>query len=176
MPLARRNFLGALAGLGLADTAHAQSATDPVAALWQGMELQGQDGRTFSARDLRAPVTLFHLWANWCPACLGEMGSLAAAAAATGGKVDVVLVSHPQFWQADQAFAARRSLPFRLATPTEANGQAVLDAALLDGGVYAVPRTVLLRADGRDTTWSHLGAVSWSSPAAVARLRTIAAS
>ena len=166
-------------GVGVAaapDAARAQPGSDPVASLWQGMELQGQDGRTFSVRDLRAPVTMLHLWANWCPACVGEMASLAAAAGALDGKVDVVLVSHPEFWRADQAFAARRTLPFRLATPTAANGQAVLDAALLDGGVYAVPRTVLLRPDGRETTWSHLGAVSWSSPAAVSRLRTLAAS
>ena len=176
MALARRGFLGGMAGLAASSAARAQPSADPVAALWAGMEMQGQDGRTFSVRDLRAPVTLLHLWANWCPACVGEMGSLAAATAALGGKVDVLLVSHPQFWHADQAFAARRALPFRLATPTDANGQAVLDAALLDGGAYAVPRTVLLRTDGRDTTWSHLGAVSWSSPAAVARLRTVAAS
>ena len=52
----------------------------------------------------------------------------------------------------------------------------MLDAALLDGGAYAVPRTVLLRADGRNTAWNHLGAVSWSSPAAIARLRNVAAS
>ena len=180
MALARRGFLGALAGLAAtaasSGTAVAQPAPDPVAALWMGMELQGQDGRSFNVRDLRAPVTLLHLWANWCPACLGEMGSLATAAAAMGDKVDVVFVSHPQFWHADQAFAGRRNLPFRLATPTTANGQPVLDAALLENGAYAVPRTVLLRADGRNAAWSHLGAVSWSSPGAVARLRTVAAS
>ena len=172
LKLGRRGLLGALAGVAGAGAAQAQPR-DPVAAMWQGIELEGQDGRTFQISNLRAPVTLVHLWANWCSACLGEMASLSAAAAALGGKAELVFVSHPQFWRADQSFAQRRGLPFRLATPSGANAPAVLEQALLDNGAYVVPRTMVFGADGRDTLLNHLGAVSWSSPAQAARLRTL---
>ena len=183
MAFTRRTLLGALAGSGLAGagwpaTAAARPAqaerADPMAALWTGIELQGQDGRTFQMRDLRRPATLLHLWAHWCAACLGEMASLAAAVGRDTA-VETVLVSHPQFWAADQAFARRHDLPFRLATLSAANDPGVAEAALLEGGTFVVPRSLLFAAAGRSTLWSHQGAVSWSSPATAAQLRTAAA-
>lgn len=174
MALTRRSLLGALAATatGLAPGQARATARDPVAALWTGMELMGQDGRSFALRDLPAPATLLHLWASWCPACLGEMASLADAASSVGGRrMDIVLVSHPEFWAADQAFAQRRGLPFRLAVPTASNASAVLDAALLEQGAYVVPRSLLFAGAGHETVWSHKGAVPWSSSAALARLR-----
>lgn len=156
--------LGAAAGV-LARPARA-APQDPVAALWGGIELQGVDGRTLQASGAR----LLHLWAHWCPACLGEMGSLAEAARTLA--VDVVLVSHPEFWPADQAFARRQGWPFRLAVPSAANTPAAVEAAMLEGsGEYTVPRSLLFEAGDRRLVWSHTGALAWSAPGTMARLR-----
>ena len=171
-PLARRAALAGLAA-ALAEPAARATPMNPAASLWSGMELQDSEGRTFGLRANDGRARLIHMWANWCPACLTEMGSLAEAAPGLErAGAELVLVSHPDFWAADLALARRRNLRVRLATPTAANPTGAVGAAMLEGnGAYVVPRTLLLGAAGRDVVWSHMGPVEWSAPSTAARVR-----
>lgn len=179
--ISRRFFglaLGAMA-LGGATQARAQVAPSSDEALWRGLEFEDQAGTTFQIRErpgAGASLTLVKLWAHWCPACLSEMAALTALSSALGPHaLDVLLVSHPEYWAQDQAVAHRRGLPFRLATPTAANGSAVVRAALTRDGAYAVPRSMAFRVRDGSMAWKREGSMDWASSAAVAAMKALAA-
>lgn len=170
LSLNRRSFSALLAAsaFALPRAAHADTA------VWRNAELLGEDGRRFRTGDLRAPLTLVMLWANWCPNCLSAMDSIATMRAAVGPRnLDVLLVSHPEYWAEDQAMARARNIPFRLATMSSANSQSVIREALTEaGGAYAVPRTLLVRGDtGAVTPWRR-GSQDWASAGLVRELRS----
>ena len=168
--VSRRVFLSGLAAGVLG--ASRPSLASPLTNLWQGIDLQQPDGRLFQLRDIQRRVVVVKLWANWCPACLGELASLTAMAGVLDPMVEIVLVSHPEFWERDQRTARARGVPFRLATLAANTSPGVAAAALLDAsGDYTVPRTIAFRADATQA-WTHLGAMSWSGPDALARVRS----
>src|ERR1700709_2831968 len=78
----------------------------PEDSVWSGIDLMEQSGRSFGLSQAATPLTLLKLWAHWCPACLTEIAPLAAMAAAVGPrKLEVLLVSHPEYWAQDQEAA-----------------------------------------------------------------------
>ena len=117
--LSRRSLFALSAAAVLtAETAAAQPRPSPVSQLWSSLEFIDREERTFSLAEIQQPLKLIQLWAHWCPACLGEMGSLAALARSLGEqRAQVLLVSNPDDWRRDQLAAQRLRLPFRLATP-----------------------------------------------------------
>ncbi len=163
--LSRRAALTGLAALA-ATPARAE------APLWPNVDLIDAGGTLFQVGATAAPLTIVHIWAHWCGPCLAELPGLAAMAQRMGSRAQVVLVSHPQNWAADVAYAQRRGLPFRLATLAPGAAPWVRPAVFEEhGGRYAVPRTLLFRrgdqvAMGADTRWD--------TPAAVARLAQLA--
>ena len=166
----RRGFLGGLAAAAVFGpaVAVARPAVQAEGGLWQGIEFEDGGGRSFQLGMGGAPLTLIKLWAHWCPACLGEMTALSTMATALAGRVDVLLVSHPEYWAQDRAVAARRRLPFRLATPTASNGAGVVRAALTEDGAYSVPKSLVFRARDASVAWSRSGSMDWGSAGAVA--------
>ena len=154
-PLARRSFLSiaaaSVAAVSVAASRPAQARQRmPESAdngLWRGVSFEDSNGRIFQLGQGSAPLTLITMWAHWCPACLSEMPSLTALSNALGSQLDVLLVSHPEYWAQDQAAAQRRRLPHRMATLSSYNAPGVLEAALLHEGAYTVPRSLLFRRD-----------------------------
>ncbi len=175
----RRHFLAGLGASALYSTAlRAQGAAiessggAALTRLWQGLELVDTDDNVFSIKDATRPLTLIKLWANWCPVCISEIDQLGRVVAALGAQtLDVLLVSHPNWWQEDQAVAQRSGIRFRLATPALRNGRGRIQAALTDGtGLYAVPRSVVFRRAG-EVVMAHQGAMDWTDDSVVARLK-----
>ena len=137
-----------------------QSETD----VWTGSVLLDQDGRSFGLSDLERPLTILKLWAGWCPACASELPQLATVAPKLGRNVEVVLVSHPQYWTADLVTAQHRQLPFRLATFAPSNPRPLVEHALLQqGGAYAVPKSLVFRKRDRLIVLKREGATEWAS-------------
>jgi thiol-disulfide isomerase/thioredoxin len=176
----RRSFLagfGASAvfarGAARAQSAFAQNnAGGSLASVWQGLDLVDADDNNFSIATGRRKLTLVKLWANWCPVCFSEIEQLDSIVAALGPQnLDVILVSHPDWWESDQAAAKRRGVKYRLATPDRGNGRARIQAALTDAnGMYAVPRSLVFRQAG-EMVLAHKGALDWSDDSVVAQLK-----
>ena len=142
--------------------------------VWTGSVLLDGDGRSFVLTDLQAPLVLLKLWAGWCPACAQELPQLTTLAAAMGRSVEVVLISHPQYWDADQIAARRRKLPFRLATFAPSTPSAVTEQALLQpNGTFVVPRSLVFRERDRSIVLKREGATDWASDSALAQVRTL---
>ena len=101
------------------------------------------------------------------------MASLKAMTAAVGPQdIEVLLISHPEYWVRDQQAALSRGVPFRLATLSTSNAQAVTQAALTEAnGAYAVPRSLLFRKTQDAAVWVHRGAQDWAAANIVAQLR-----
>ena len=153
--------------------AETRGPQQPDASLWRSVAFEDKDGRTFQLGDGSARLTLAAMWAHWCPACLSEMSSLGALSAALGSQLDVLLVSHPEYWAADQETAERRRIPHRMATVSSYNAPGLMEAALLQDGAYAVPRSLLFRR-GNALAWAHEGAINWASAEVVGRMRALA--
>ncbi len=95
----------------------------------------------------------------------------ALAAKMPASQMDIVLLSHPDNWARDQDAAARRRLPFRLATLSPANPLWVRQAVFEERNrAYIVPRTLVYRAQERAVVMAHQGAERWDSPANVRRI------
>ena len=177
LALDRRALLSALAISATIGTrpVFGRAVADPQAALWRGLEFRDKEGRAFQI-GTGAPLTLVTMWAHWCPACLVEMASLSALASTLGpATLDIVLVSHPDYWAEDQLVAQRHHLNFRLATPGPGTDQAAVRAALTVDGVFDVPRSLLFRGRDNGIAWTHLGSMDWDAADTVARLRGMAA-
>ena len=159
----------ALAGAALALLApRPVRAVESAYAVWSGLALIDQTGTGFQLGD-RGPLTFVNLWAHWCSACLSEMPSLEGMAARV--KLDVVLLSHPDNWARDQDAAARRRLPFRLATLSPANPLWVRQAVFEEHNrAYVVPRSVVYRREQRAVVMAQQGAERWDTPANMRRI------
>lgn len=171
--LMRRSLLTMLGASVISHTTSAMAAEDPQSELWRNVELLGQGGQRFRASEGRTPLRLLTLWAHWCPACFGEMPALASLVPTLGpDAIEVLLVSHPQYWVRDQEAARQRQLPFALATLSPANSPALVEAALTEAtGAYAVPRALLFHGNDGVLAWSHRGTVDWRSQRALGELR-----
>jgi len=175
----RRHFLAGLGASALLSTAaRAQSvATESsggptLAQLWQRLQLVDANDNNFTIKDSAQPLTLVKLWANWCPVCINEIEKLDSVVSALGPQnLDVLLISHPDWWGEDQEAARRRGIRFKLATTDASNGRGRIQAALTTGnGLYAVPRSLVFRRAG-EVVMAHQGAMDWTDDSLVAQLK-----
>ena len=166
MPTIARRAI--LAGIFAGTVASAALPARAEGALWPNVDLIDANGATFQLGSMDARLTVVHIWAHWCAPCLAELPALAAVAQRIGPRASVLLVSHPQNWAADVAYAQRRGLPFRVATLAPGAEPWVRPAVFEEhNGRYTVPRTLLFRA----TDQAMLpGDLRWDSPAAMERL------
>lgn len=142
--------------------------------VWTGSLMLDGAGRSFVLRDSQRPITILKLWAGWCPECAAEMPQLAAMAFALNQSVEVILVSHPQYWVADQAMARRRSLPFRLATFAPSNSPPIVEQALLGrDGTYSVPKSLAFRERDQSIVLKRENATDWASAAMLSQIRAL---
>ena len=174
--LGRRGLLGGFVAVGATASfgvaAHGLPESE-LGSLWQGIELIDADGRRFRLGDAGPPLTMVKLWANWCPACLRDLNALQTMLSTSATHdMDVLMVSHPNWWDEDREAARAQKLPFRMATLSSRNDQQTQRAALLDeNGDFAVPQSFLYRKATRSAVWAHRGPVRWTSPMDTAALR-----
>ncbi len=142
-------------------------------ALWHQLDLVDAQGDNFTIGDIRKPLTMVKLWASWCPVCVHEIAQLDALVSDMGPQaLEVILISHPQWWEEDQEAARSRQVKFRLATPDRSNGFGMIQAALTnERGNYAVPRTLVFGKAGGEPVLTHQGALNVATGNVVAQLR-----
>ncbi len=146
----RRNFL---AGLGVsallaASPAMAQSPADSsLAERWSQLRLLDSQDNSFTLDSVRKPLTLIGFWASWCSVCVGEYGQIAALQEAIGPEtMDVIMLSHPNWWEDDLKVAKERGMKFRMATADPSNGPEAINDTMTNQGDYFVPRTLVFRS------------------------------
>ncbi len=171
--LGRRGFLaGVAAGVALPAVARAGVAQERQAAAWQRMELLDPAGRRFTVGELGAKLVLVHLWAHWCPPCLGELAPLQRLADRMGGDgLAVLMISDGRFWAADRAYAARAGLRLSLATPHPDMPDSLTNVAFgAEGGGFRLPQSLLM-APARRQLLGAQGATDWTDAAQIGRIR-----
>ena len=108
----------------------------------------GGRGDGFSTADLRGEVSLVNVWASWCAPCRAEMPLLVELAEA--GTVRVLGINYKDDPGAALAFLDELGNPFaRLGA--DASGRVGLD-----WGVYGLPETFVVDAEGR-IAYKHVG-------------------
>lgn len=149
LPLVVTAALGALFYWGLRNN----DDTLPSARVGQlapAFELRPLDDQSesFSTADLRGHVSLVNFWASWCAPCRIEMPFFQELAEA--GTVEIYGVNYKDDPLAAQAFLEELGNPFtRLGVdPTGRAG--------LDWGVYGMPETFVVDAQGR-IAYRHVG-------------------
>jgi cytochrome c biogenesis protein CcmG/thiol:disulfide interchange protein DsbE len=95
---------------------------------------------TLSQEQLRGRVTLVNFWASWCAGCRIEHPFLMRLARESG--VEIIGMDYKDDPDAARATLARHGNPYRTVA-IDRNG-----AAGLDWGVYGVPETYVVGADG----------------------------
>lgn len=95
---------------------------------------------TVTQEQLKGRPLLVNFWASWCAACQIEHPLLMRLAHESG--VEIVGIDYKDTPEAAQAWLARHGNPYR-SVIVDAKGSAGLDF-----GVYGVPETFVLGADG----------------------------
>ena len=108
----------------------------------------GGRGEGLSTADLRGEVSLVNFWASWCAPCRVEMPLLVELAQA--GTVRIYGVNYK-----DDPGAALRLLD-ELGNPFAQVGADATGRAGLDWGVYGMPETFVIDAEGR-IAYKHVG-------------------
>lgn len=108
----------------------------------------GGQGEGLSSADLQGQVSLVNVWASWCAPCRQEMPLLQDLAQA--GTVAIYGINYK-----DDPAAARSFLD-ELGDPYTRMGADANGRVSLDWGVYGVPETFIIGADGR-IAYKHIG-------------------
>ncbi len=147
----------------------------PEYGFWPGLEFVDRAGAVFQIGHLNRALVFVNVWAHWCSACLAEMASLESLAAKLPvGRLEIVLLSHPDNWPADQAAAARRGLRFRLATLGPGNPAWTRPAAFEERGrTYSVPRSLVYRQATDSVVLTQDGPAQWDSVMNVSRINNL---
>ena len=106
-------------------------------------------GAGLSSGDLRGEVSIVNVWASWCAPCRAEMPLLVELAAS--GRVPIHGINYK-----DDPEAAARFLA-ELGDPYTRIGADRSGRAAIDWGVYGLPETFVVTADGR-IAHKHVGA------------------
>ena len=115
------------------------------------------DKKPFKLAALKGKLVWLNQWAHWCGPCIAEFDAMKKAQAALGrDKLEIVLVSRPQFWEADRKFAKAKGLDWPMVVFAEPNAALVRQANLVPkSGNEALPNEgsvplhTLLGKDGR---------------------------
>jgi thiol-disulfide isomerase/thioredoxin len=115
------------------------------------------DKKPFKLASLKGKLVWLNQWAHWCGPCIAEFDAMKKAQAALGrDKLEIVLVSRPQFWEADRKFAKAKGLDWPMVVFAEPNADLMRRANLVgqaaDTGTLpnegSVPVHTLLGKDG----------------------------
>ncbi|HEX4872343.1 MAG TPA: DsbE family thiol:disulfide interchange protein [Nevskiaceae bacterium] len=148
IPLALALGLVALLGVGLTlkpGEVPSPLIGKPVPAF--ALPVLGGDGLQ-DQRLLQGRPRLVNFWASWCTPCLEEHPLLLRLAREQG--VEIIGINYKDEPAAAQAWLSRHGNPFQLILADR------LGSAGLDWGVYGVPETFLIGADGRILA-KHIG-------------------
>jgi len=98
------------------------------------------DGKVFDWHKGSQAVVWFNLWSYFCVPCRMEFLDMAALRGRVGrDKLRIVLLSQPQYWEADKRLAKELGLDFELVTTQDATVDqlAAIDFGVArDGGVH----------------------------------------
>ena len=137
----------------------------------EGAELVDGTGRGHDLSEFGKRLLLVNVWASWCPGCQAEFESLRRLSARIGPQeIDIVLLSHMDYWAEDVRWLARHPLPFPSLTYTPRSAPLVRSAFLDGNGAFAVPYTLVMGGHRRDILISHLGSRDWAEPSVVGLL------
>ena len=121
----------------------------------EGLNKDGTPVSGFTSDELGGgQVRVVNFWASWCGPCVAEHPLLVELAARTG--VPLYGVNYK-----DQPEAARRFLG-RYGNPFTAVGADPLGRGAIDWGVYGMPETFVIGADGT-IAYKHVGPISEQS-------------
>lgn len=108
----------------------------------------GSQADGLSTANLRGEVSLVNVWASWCAPCRAEMPLLMELAEA--GTVKIYGINYKDDPEAAQNFLEE------LGNPYTRIGADTTGRVGLDWGVYGVPETFVVDADGR-IAYKHIG-------------------
>jgi cytochrome c biogenesis protein CcmG/thiol:disulfide interchange protein DsbE len=116
-----------------------------------GLTTLADPARTLGPRDMPRQAHLLNVWASWCVACQAEHPVLVALA--REGKVPLIGLNYKDKPEAARRWLAQHGNPYRdsLFDPQGTLG--------LDLGVYGVPETYVIDAQGR-VRHKHTGALT----------------
>lgn len=114
----------------------------------EGLTRDGQPLPGLSTGDLKGRVTVVNVWASWCVPCRDEHPLLVELAKQQG--IRLVGINYK-----DQPENARRFLG-ALGNPFAAVGADTAGRAAIDWGVYGVPESFIINADGA-IAYKHVG-------------------
>ena len=109
---------------------------------------EGLDMPAFTSSVLEGKVTLVSVWASWCVPCREEHPFLMELA--TDDRVQIVGLNYKDTPKNATRFLATLGNPFD-AVGADNNGRTAIN-----WGVYGVPETFLVAADGT-IVWKHVG-------------------
>lgn len=119
-----------------------RAVPDITFAALDGLVVKGKPVAGFGAADLtKGKVTVINFWASWCQPCAAEIPLLMALKKQTDA--DIVSVNYK-----DQAAAARRFLD-EYGNPFSAVGTDPRGRGAIEWGVYGMPETFVVGADGK---------------------------
>ena len=132
-----------------------------------------QNGSPASVASFRGRALLINFWAHWCRNCIAEFHSMQIVQNATGGpaQFEVVLMSSPHDWPADQAFVSQNQIPFQLAFYSQDGSarSAEQTAKILFGNVvneapkFGLPVCYLFNRSGK-VVLAGAGGMEWTKP------------
>ena len=140
----RTLLLGAVSTAFVAPKAFAAKPA-PSGAVWEQLRFIDRGHAELSLADIPARSVLLLVWASWCATCISEVKQLEAAACkANRNRMQAVLVSHPQYWSQDCAWAQRQNLRSQVLTLSPYTTPNDLQSALMtDRNTFAVPRNLV---------------------------------
>lgn len=145
-------MVGLLALLGVGLTLNPREVPSPlIGQPAPDFRLTTLDGRPFSVQDLRGRPALVNFWASWCAGCQVEHPLLLRLAREDG--VAIFGMDYKDEPDAARQWLARHGNPYTeiVADPAGTAG--------LDWGVYGVPETFVLDAQGV-IRYKHIGPVT----------------
>jgi cytochrome c biogenesis protein CcmG, thiol:disulfide interchange protein DsbE len=117
------------------------------------------EGRTVRLSDFKGKVVFLNFWASWCPPCRAEARLLEQSWQSYKDQGVVFLGVDIQ----DTEGAARGFI--RESGIIYPNGRDPQDRTAIDFGVYGIPETFFIDAQGR-ITYKHIGGLDWKTIAA----------
>jgi cytochrome c biogenesis protein CcmG/thiol:disulfide interchange protein DsbE len=118
----------------------------------EGLVEGGQPVPGLASADLsRGKVSVVNFWASWCVPCVEEHPLLIELKRRTG--VDLYGINYKDQTAAARRFLGRYGNPFK-AVGVDGNGRAAIE-----WGVYGMPETFVVNADGR-IVYKHVGPIS----------------
>jgi hypothetical protein len=148
-------------GMAILGMARAAVAAGPIEALsdvqlaaFHQVSIVSEKGDAFTwSAEKAEQLVLIVNWGSWCGACVAELPALARIQERAGDRLRIVLLSMPEHWKEDLAFAHARHLPFTLYQPSfsnDAERRAIrFSRTLPDGNIItAFPVSTLWTGDG----------------------------